>query len=241
VPHPPVPDVKRVNRVAVVTVAVGEESKRCLAVSYPLMRTFADAVGADLHVSEWPGVAEWPMSCKFGIAGFAALYERILYVDADVILRPGCVNPLELCPAGRMGVVDELQHHRQQPKFGRERAYQQFRREMGFRSVPSLPWMFNAGVMVVPNTHAELLLPPAGPMPKGHCAEQDHTNARLLDSALPYVLMDRRCNWQNWTDWEWRAAPADAVLHWSGAGEGRRNRAAEMAAAVRTGRATTFA
>ena len=242
VPQPPPLELYPRHKWAVVTVVVGEEAERCFAASAPLMRQFAVRVGADLVVSKWPGHPDWPMSSKFGIAPVLDHYERILYVDADVLLRPGCVNPFEMCPANAMGVVDELQHHRQQVQYGREKGYVRFRRARGFRKLASVPWYFNAGVMVVPASHRELLLPPVGPMPAGHCSEQDHTNARLLDSGLPYCLLDRRCNWQNWTDWNWRAAPADAVLHWSGAGGERRNRAAEMRAvaeACLSGRATS--
>src|SRR5262249_24540083 len=122
-------------------------------------------------------------------------------------LRPGCVDLFEMCGPTEMGVCDELANQRMNRQFGREKGYQEFRRRMGFMSVPHLPWMFNAGVMVVPRSHAGLLLPPVSPIVPHHCAEQDHTNARLLDSGLPYRLMDRRANWQNWTDHGFQAAP----------------------------------
>ncbi len=53
-------------------------------------------------------------------------------------------------------------------------------------------------------------------MPTDHCAEQNHTICALLGSGLPYKLLDRRANWQHWTDKGFEAAPDDAILHWSG-------------------------
>ncbi|HEY1189190.1 MAG TPA: hypothetical protein VGE74_16170 [Gemmata sp.] len=228
VPQPPALPLTPTRARALVTVVVGAEAQRCFAASGPLMRRYAERVGADVVVLDWPGHPSWPMSSKFAIARALDHYERIAYVDADVLLRPGCVDLFAMCAPHEFGLCDELPWHRMSPRFGREAAYRKFRADMGFNHVPHLPWMANAGVMIVPRSHRELLLPPVGPMPVAHCAEQDHTNARLLDSGLPYRLLDRRCNWQNWTDPGFRAAPPDAVLHWSGAGGSRRDRAAEM-------------
>jgi hypothetical protein len=194
------------------------------------MEAYARRLGADFVVLDWPGPDGWPMGAKFQIPRALDHYERIIYADADVLFRPGCLDLFALCAPNEMGVVDELPHHRQQPKFGLEASYQTFRRQMGFRDVAALPWYFNAGVMVVPRSHQKLLLPPEAPLavaPKGvgrHCAEQHYVNARLLDSGMPYRLMDRRGNWQTWTDWNFDTAPPDAVLHWSGDGHDRQKR-----------------
>lgn len=229
VPYPPELKLQPRKKYALVTVVVGEEGERLHASSGPAMRAYADRMGVDIVVLRWPGHPDWPMSAKFGIGRVLDHYERIAYVDADVLLRKSSVNLFDMCNPDEMGVVDELQFHRMQPKLGREVAYQQFRKDMGFQTVRHLPWYFNAGVMVVPRSHSSLLLPPPIPMPTLHCAEQDHTNAMLLDSGMKYRLMDRRANWQNWTDHEFRSAPTDAILHWSGAGHGRRDRAKEIA------------
>ncbi len=231
VPQPPALDLKPTRSRALVTVVVGDEAERCFAVSGPLMERYAERVGADLVVLRWPGHPDWPMSAKFAIGRVLDHYDRIAYVDADVLLRPAAVDLFEMCPADCFGAVNQLHQTRLVPQFGREREHQRFRAEMGFPLVAHLPWYFNAGVMVVPKSHQRILLPPAGPIPARHCSEEDHTNATLLDSGLPYCLLDDRCNRQNW----WSApgfadAPPDAVLHFSGGGAARRNRAADMRA-----------
>lgn len=228
VPQPPPLDLHPARDRALATVVVGDEAKACFAASGPHMRAYAESVGADLVVLDWPGHPDWPMSAKFAIGRVLDHYDRIIYADADVLFRPGCVNLFEMCAPHEMGVADELPWHRSQPQHGRERQYLEFRRETGFAPVKHLPWMFNAGVMVVPRSHRDLLLPPEKPIKVHHCSEQDHTNARLLDSGMPYRLLDRRCNWQNWTDHGFKSAPAEAVLHWSGAGGDRVSRADQI-------------
>lgn len=229
VPMPPALDLKPTKPRAVVTVVVGDEAERCFAVSGPLMRAYAERLDADFVVLRWPGVAEWPMSSKFAIARTLDHYERIAYVDADVLLRPGCVDLFRMCGEDEFGGFDELPYSRLHPSYGQEKRYQNFRREMGFRAVANLPWYMNAGVMVVPKSHRGIMLPPSGPIRPNHASEQDHTNAMLLDSGMPYRLLDRRCNWQNWTDFECKSAPDDAILHYSGGGEQRKRRVQAMA------------
>lgn len=229
IPQPPPLDLRPTRPRAVVTVVVGAEAEACHAAGERHLRAYAERVGADLVVLRWPGHPAWPMSAKFAVARTLDHYERIAYVDADVLLRPGCVDLFAMCAEGEFGFVDELAWQRAYPAFRREDRYQRFRAAMGFKPAAALPWYGNTGVMVVPESHRELLLSPDTPMPVEHCAEQDWIGARLLDSRLPYRLMDRRANWQNWTDPGFAAAPADAVLHWSGAGRDRRERARQIA------------
>lgn len=218
VPQPPRLNISRKSDIAVVTVGFGPEAEALLSVTEPYMREYATRLAADFVKLDWPGHPAWPMSSKFAIASALEHYHCIAYVDADVLLRPGCVNLFVQCKPWEMGVVDALPMHRQSPKSTAEVNHREFRRRMGFPAV-NLPWYFNAGVMVVPKSHRELLLPPKGLILRGFCCEQDHTNCRLLESGMPYKLMDRRCNWLWWNGLD--DAPQDAVLHFAGMHTGR--------------------
>ncbi len=227
VPQPPSLNLSRNSDIALVTVGVGYEADAMLAITEPYMREYSERVGADFVKLNWPGHPIWPMSAKFGIASALDHYHCIAYVDADVLLRPGCVNLFAQCKPWEMGVVDALPFHRKNPSSIAEASHQEFRRRMGFPPV-ELPWYFNAGVMVVPKSHRELLLPPAGPILKGFFSDQDHTNYRLLSSGMPYKLLDRRCNWIWWTGLD--DAPPDAILHFAGLSTGRAKEMARWAA-----------
>lgn len=227
VPQPPPLNLSRNSNIALVTVGVGRQADATLAITEPYMREYAARCAADFVKLDWPGHPAWPMSAKFGISSALDHYHCIAYVDSDVLLRPGCVNLFSQCKPWEMGVVDELPFHRQTPRFKIEDDHHEFRRRMGL-PVVNLPWYFNAGVMVVPKSHRELLLPPKRPILKGFCSEQDHTNYRLLNSGLPYNLMDRRCNWMWWTGLD--DAPPDAILHFAGLRTGRLKEIAKWAA-----------
>ncbi len=189
------------------------------------MLAYAERVGADFVPLRWPGDPRWPMSGKFAIPRVLDHYERIAYVDVDVLLRPECVDLFSLCEPGEFGAVDEMPFVGPHAKAD----YQEFRRAMGFPPLDALPFMLNCGVMICPASHKHLLLPPTRPMPIGHCSEQHHTMAQLLASGLPYRLLPRIANWQKWTDRSpslFADAPENAVLHWSG--QPRDGRVAEM-------------
>lgn len=233
IPTPPPLTLTPRSKIALVTVAAGAAGRRLLAASGPSMRRYAQRIGADFVALDWPGHPDWPMSAKFAIASTLDHYERIAYVDADVLLRPTAVNLFDLCEPHEFGACDELPFHRRSPKFGLEASYNQFRERMGFDASRASHY-FNAGVMVVPRSHRavieaprELWLPDRGV--GRHCAEQHLANARLVASGLPFRLIDRRGNFQSWTP-GFDAAPDDAVLHWSGAGSARVHRADQIAA-----------
>lgn len=221
VPRAPALTLKPTSPLAVVTVAAGDEALTLLRMTRPFMEAYAQRVGADFVVLDWPGHPDWPMSCKFGIHRALEHYERIAYFDADVLLRPGCVNLFEQCSPHEMGFVDELPL--QHKVHGNDKVEQAFYRWREAHSLPriKLKWYGNTGIMVVPRSHRDVLIPPTLPMTPGFLVEQEWTFSQLITLGLPYRLLDRRCNWQWWTDKGFAEAPSDAVLHFSGMIKGR--------------------
>lgn len=232
---PPAPrlELQPVLKRAVVTIAAGAEAEALHAISGPLMAAYADRIGADFRVLDWPGHPLWPMSSKYAIprALDDHLYERIVYLDADVLVPPGAVDLLKLCEPDEFGAFDELPFIRRQPQFHQEASAQQYRDAMKFPRVETLPFYFNCGVMVASRQHRDYLEAPTAPMPIGHCSEQHHTNAVLLDAYLAGLTkikaLDRRANWQNWTP-DFDQAPPDALRHYSSGGPRRKRRIADM-------------
>jgi hypothetical protein len=218
IPIPPPLSLTPRHSRAVVTVAAGNNCQALLAISGPFMKAYAERIGADFVVCDWPGAAAWPMSSKYAAWRAFEHYERIVYVDADVLLRPEAVNLFDACSADEVGAVDELCWHRARPHYGIERDYCILRSQMGFPSRP-VHWYCNAGVLIAPRSASHLLAPP-NRLPVYHCAEQDLLNARIQHEAaegrIKFRTLDTRCNWQHWIDHDFQHANADAVLHFSG-------------------------
>lgn len=221
IPRAPAMNLSPRSSRAVVTVAVGEEATAMLAITRPFMEAYAQRVGADFVLLDWPGHPAWPMSCKFAIPRALDHYDRIAYVDADVLLRPGCINLFDQCEPHEMGFCDELQLQRQVHGGKQtEQDYYRWRAKSGLPPI-KIPWYMNSGVLVIPRSHRDVLTPPRLPMWPGFLVEQEWHMTQLLDMGLPYRILHRRCNWQWWTDKGFTEAPPSAVLHFSGLHQGR--------------------
>lgn len=224
VPAPPLLTITPKLPRCVVTLALGAEAEAMLAVAEPFFARYAERCGADFHVMrDFRGHPAWPMSAKFGLARYLRRYSHVAYFDADVLTRKGAVDVFALAGGADFAACDTLTHHRLRNNQVPAR-YAQFCERYGY--APPLPFYFNCGVWVArPRAHDALTVP-NHPIIAAHCAEEWCVNARL--GGLDVRCIDRRANWQNWTDPGFREAPADAVLHWSGGGLERIDRAKQM-------------
>src|SRR5262245_34503117 len=89
---------------AVVTLAVGGKERQLLEVSGPSMAAYARRIGADWHVIDGePIQPAYPMEDKFRIHGFLTFYDRVLYLDADVMVGDDAPNLFDLVPETHVG------------------------------------------------------------------------------------------------------------------------------------------
>jgi hypothetical protein len=231
---PPLPlPLRPTSRRAVVTAAVGAEAEACLRTSGPALLAYARRLGADFHVLTSAPTSSWPMSVKFYLPRVLEHYDQAAYIDADVWVRPGAVDLFELAGDAEWAACNTRQHHeRLNPDL--LATYRAFLRD--FTDLRSTPFYFNCGVQVA-RASAAHLLGPLRIMPKHHCGEEWLINARVAEAHAKGLLrmrvLDPRANWQNWQDPGFTEAPDDALLHWSGGGVLRIDRAAQMAAAAR--------
>ena len=232
VPEPPPIDVTPVYSKAVVTVAVGESGRSLLRISEPGMREYAEAVGADFVVLTWPGHPDWPMSGKFQVPKALDLYDRIAYLDADVLVNRNTVDLFDACSPQEVGGYDDLAGVlRWAPGFIGD-----YQRARSYQGLPAcrVPYYLNAGVMVLSKCHIPVMTHPQRPVPPAHCNEQHWWISRLHDTGVPVKLLPRVYNWQWWEEKWMDDPPKDAVLHFSGmADDGKRLE--EMDAYVKKG------
>ena len=90
---------------AVYTLMVGEAMRRSLMARAAMatMRAYSDRIGADLRVVRKtdPGTHMWFGKWK----AFELLkeYDRVMYLDGDVMVMPDCPDAFEMVPEGRVG------------------------------------------------------------------------------------------------------------------------------------------
>jgi lipopolysaccharide biosynthesis glycosyltransferase len=135
---------------AVVTVAIGAEFRQIAALTHPLMVDYASRIGADfvsLHTR-----AENPYLEKLRLRDYLCLYERVLFLDTDVLVRPDCPDLFQLVPVDGFGAWLASNHS---PRFDPEIA--RLQQQLG--DIGWLKTYFNSGVMVVSRQHRDAFAP----------------------------------------------------------------------------------
>jgi len=117
---------------AVAVMGIGEYGKQLLGVSGPVMRRYADNIGADLVVLtenkiKTPYTTAWPCGGnKFQIVDLLnGKYDRVFLVDADCILSPACPDIFAEIVEDAIGVsvIPESQQRQMVIKMLRELGY----------------------------------------------------------------------------------------------------------------------
>ncbi|QEL13867.1 hypothetical protein PX52LOC_00725 [Limnoglobus roseus] len=212
---PPLPAITPKSRFAVVTLGTGDRGRELLEISRPSIQAYAAKVGADYHeITGDPTNPAFVFWDKFRSELFFDHYERIVYVDSDIVIRATAPNLFDLIPADQVAVHDET------PFMGLAYAWiwQEFEwlcRSQGYGQI--IPrGMFNTGFWVASRQHREAFKPMTRPFQLTHCAEQVHISMRLHQLGFPIWPMTRRIHWQHWNDKAMKLFPQGQFLHFSG-------------------------
>ncbi len=103
--------VKKERR-CIFTVAIGRDSKWLFNITHSFMRDYAKKCGADFVVVDdnWRANNEHPCLLKQAVNSFWYRYDRVLYVDSDILIKPDSPNIFEEVPVGFLGVFDEFSY-----------------------------------------------------------------------------------------------------------------------------------
>jgi len=98
----------RGERRAVVTLVLGSGFKRIADLCAPFMHSYAKAHHADFHCITAPRIGlPFPHFEKWQLMSLFAKYERIMFVDSDVLLDPRAPDIFAAVPAESVGAFDE--------------------------------------------------------------------------------------------------------------------------------------
>lgn len=163
-------------KTAVVTLVSGEFFEQLFQVSGPLIDLYAKKIGAEFVVDRsggTPGYAKLKV-----IGGLLKRFDRVLYLDADILIRHDAPNLFDLVPEDAFGAFDESRlGDRVTPK-------KDWERQTGLMYPRWIndPKYFNTGVMVVGKQHTKLFAP--APVEIDNFYEQTYLNFCLFDSKV---------------------------------------------------------
>lgn len=136
------------SRNAVVTLAIGEKFRRLGELTHPWMTAYAERVGADFVVLDRADPALPHVAFTKGrLAELMDRYERIVFLDTDVLVSPTCPDLFAIVPEDRLGAVFVGWYTR-----GHDQAVRHVQDAVG-----DIGWdgrdYFNTGVMVLSRRH----------------------------------------------------------------------------------------
>lgn len=207
-----------VKRRLVITVATGN-SREMLKTSGPYMLAYADRIGADF-LALTNRTQEWPLAEKFRVGHYARRYERVLFVDADVFIRPDAPDIFATVPPGSIAMHDDLfdlEHMGGGP--GGSRWIESEIRSLGESQGVRIPRAcLNSGVVVFDSKDADIWNAPPRPFPITHCSEQHWIQYQAINKGRLFSL-PTEFNWQFWSNPDFRGIEDSHFVHLAGVGE----------------------
>ena len=178
-------------KTAIVTIVVGKQVEELWQVSGPSLLFYAKKIGADLVILDsirmWMPSPHW---LKFDLYGLLTRFDRIIYMDADLLIRPDCPNLFELVDKDKIGIFNE----------GKFTPRAMAIHEVKVRLKEDFPgWdgfsYYNSGVMVLSKKHREIFLKPDSiPQLRFPFGEQTFLNYRILKSRFPVHELNYKFN-----------------------------------------------
>lgn len=156
----------------VLTIAIGDLYSEVSEVTHPTIKRYADKIGADFVVWRDQGNHMSPHFRKLDIVSLFKEYDRVLYVDTDIIIREDAPNIFDIVPYNEMGMFDE-------GRFIPERGPNMLKYLTSFGVDPK-KWdrkYYNTGVMVFSKVHHLLFMKP--PEEFDNFYEQTHINMMI--------------------------------------------------------------
>jgi hypothetical protein len=155
----------------VLTIAIGAEYQQMSGITHQSIARYSDKIGAEFKVitEQTHSTPHWE---KFQIHSLLEEYDRILYLDTDVLISRSCPDLFEVVPRPIMGAFNEGQYFTR-----KHRDY------------------YNTGVMVIPSTYKDIFAQPQ--IEQGDINtffEQDFINDRINASGLAVYNLSHKFN-----------------------------------------------
>jgi hypothetical protein len=173
--------------VAVVTLVTSPPWAALAETTLPSQRAYAERLGADFIVLNRP-VSSHPHYDKWQIGDVLTQYGRMLYLDADVVIRRDCPDLFVMVPPQFVGGENELLSF---PEHAQH--LERFVERMGWPPM-SCPYYLNGGVIVASSMHRPLFRPPEQVFTDLPWPEQNHMNARLIGERIPVCYLPSSFN-----------------------------------------------
>jgi lipopolysaccharide biosynthesis glycosyltransferase len=201
---------------AIVTICIGEEFSDLANFTHPTLKNYAERIGADFIVlNDCKTTPHWE---KFAIYNILNSYDRVIYLDTDLIVREDCPDLFEIVPYNQLGAFNEA-------KFV-QREYSLIETAKAYGIDPSkIVWngkYYNTGVLVISKCHRRYFKKPE--IEFSNFYEQGYLNLKISleesyrtkeDSSLMFDL-SYHFNRMTCLDFSGEIRYASYIIHYAG-------------------------
>ena len=136
-------------------------------------------------------------------------YDRVLYLDTDVLVRDDAPDLFQLVPADKLGMLDESEY------VDRKNLIIQYMLALNYDAKNWDGKYYNTGVMVLSPQHRSLFEQPA--LENEHFYEQTHLNHMISMSRTSVHPLPYRFNRMYFMDWKHGEHTCDSfIIHYAG-------------------------
>lgn len=199
------------SKYAVVTVSIGKLYTDIAKMTHPTIKAYADKICADFIVIDEVDTKylsqKW---MKFKLKEILSEYDRIIYMDTDIIVRPDTPNLFDIVPVGKFSAFNE----------GRYASRGQYLMESRFVYNEEIKFedtnFYNTGVFVCDSCHRRIFRIPKNATESAD--EQSYLNLRLINDKIDMHELTFKFNRMSLMDKIIGKTRWDAfVIHYAGA------------------------
>lgn len=182
----------------------------------PIQKMYADKWGADYKILDDPAYSKHAMWCYRTLIFYDLFetYDRILYVDADIIINKGCPNLFEIVPYDTIGAVMEDKGSRRKERLARIRRVNAYLGDIGWRE-----GFFNMGVYVVSKIHRKIFQKLNGRLWEDRGWDSPFYSYQIMRLGYKYIDLGYKFNHMSMFSEPWNGSPSrfdSHFLHYAG-------------------------
>jgi hypothetical protein len=141
-------------KTAIVTLNIGEKYSAIAELTHPTIKKYAEKIGADFIIIDKQEISKTtPQWEKYRLYFLLNTYDRIIYLDTDLLIRDDCPNLFDIIPEDRIGLFDES-------RFTDRKGLVKSMAESFGKDIKSYSKYYNTGVMVLSRQHKFLFVKP---------------------------------------------------------------------------------
>jgi len=141
---------------AVVTLTIGKQFEKLAEITHPTIRKYADKINAEFIILNGDS-KKYKINhyYKLGLRELLDKYDRILFLDTDILVREDAPNIFEVVQPDELGIFEEGRYT------PRVEAMQEFMQMAGYDLKQWDGKYYNTGVMVLSKEHRYIFNPPS--------------------------------------------------------------------------------